>query len=353
MRIDALQAEKAAAESKATQLEAALNAKTAQLDAERVAHENALADANRAAEARLEAARTDAAKAAEAAAATAAAAADAAGRQASAEARAEALMLQRRVDELEQAASSAADEASAELRAAVARAQAEADEAARQRIETAVAETQRLAAEAEGASEVRHAEELAALRRVHAEEVAALRAREEDAKAIGALSDKVRTTAGSLEHLQQKVAAEAAETSALRTTQLEVRERLVGELEEASRLTQQRAENEARRLQEMLAAVDAQMKKQRRQQDEDRALLRAEHARLAALQESVKAEAEIGRSELVQDKARLLEMQAAFDKERRDILHGAQEARLQAGSVCVSLCLCVCAGASTIVCCFN
>ena len=69
-----------------------------------------------------------------------------------------------------------------------------------------------------------------------------------------------------------------------RSIQLEARERLVVDLEEASRTTQARAEEECRRLQGVLNAIEAGHQAQRSQTEEERVRLREEHARLEAMQ---------------------------------------------------------------------
>lgn len=170
------------------------------------------------------------------------------------------------------------------VNAAVARIQSQENAIAVARVQDAVSElrAQHIAAAKE--EERRHGEELAAMRARHADEVATLKQRIDDAKAIGVLSDKVRATASALSHLQEQVAADAVATTQSAHTQLEVRTRLVGEMEENSRQVQQRAAAEARKLNEMLVAMKSTLKKQREAHGADRLRLENEQVRLTHMQ---------------------------------------------------------------------
>ena len=211
--------------------------------------------------------------------------------------------------------------------AAIERVQKQENSVAMSRVNAAVAELRAQNEAALAQLSRAHTDEIAALRQRHGEEVEQLRQRVDDAKAIGVLSDKVRQTAGALNNLQEKVAADAARTTAAAHAQLEVRENLVGQMEERSKERQQAAHKEAQQLHALLEEMKMTLKTQRSAHASERSRLEREQVRLTRRQEALKEEAEVLREDARATRERMFEQENEFEKQKRGLLKQLMEAQ--------------------------
>ncbi len=195
-----------------------------------------------------------------------------------------------------------------------------------------------LARQEKDACETHLMEEISLLKRRHFEEVSALNKRFEDSAALGTLTAQVRSTASSLQDLEGHVRASLESSMKTRMDQLEARERVVADFERASREAQSRAEDECRRLQAMLASMEAAMSELQKQvrlsfmrcacciftvclllllqAEDDRSRLREESTRVHAMRESLKAETDMLREDVSRERQQLHAERSKLDAER-------------------------------------
>lgn len=314
-------------EARVRELEAAVATKNDQIERERAAHKEAIESAQRLADSRV----ADLKREAEVAQAAHTRALDAARSSAFSEASssldAEVQSLRQRVRELERERTEAEMAHRSALTAAVSEARTLEGDASAARVREAVAAAEARAREELGRKERQYREEIKEIRRLHQEEVEAISRREQDGRALAELTSQVSQNVSHLDELRSKVAADQAATVGKQMAQLEVRERLVKQLEDAARATEARADDEVRRLQALLASMEKTLRDSRTSTEEDRVRLREEHARLEAMQTSLRAESDVLRADVAEDRKRLADERSTFEAHRRSVMADLSAAR--------------------------
>eukprot|EP00903_Cladosiphon_okamuranus_P008996 g8606.t1 len=168
-------------------------------------------------------------------------------------------------------------------------------------------------------AESRHSEALVELKRLHREELEDIKRRNSDSKTLEALAGQVQASAGAIKLLQSDMMQRKNVSEVSREGQMEVRERLIKELEQSARRAQQTAEEEVQRLQGTLMAMDQVMSALRGQNAGERERLRQEHLRMEALQGSMVAEVSAVRESVDEERQRLSERCAALDREKKQV----------------------------------
>ncbi|CAM9372634.1 unnamed protein product, partial [Choristocarpus tenellus] len=106
------------------------------------------------------------------------------------------------------------------------------------------------------AQDAQHREALAELKKVHKQEIEGVRQRASDSLSLEALAQQVHAGAGALKLLQSELVDRKGAAEVRREGHMEARERLIQELENNAKRTQQSAEEELQRFQGALMSMD-------------------------------------------------------------------------------------------------
>ena len=158
---------------------------------------------------------------------------------------------------------------------------------------------------------------IADLKRLHIEEIASIRQRSADAKLLESLASQVKQSAATLKILENKMITSKMASEAGRESQLEARERLIGDMERSARESMERSESQAARLQGSVSSVEDVMRSLRNQNIEERERLKAEHTRLESMQSSLMAERAQFLSFNQEERSKIADRWAALEAEKR------------------------------------
>ena len=115
-----------------------------------------------------------------------------------------------------------------------------------------------------------HQRAIAELKRSHIEEIASVRQRGADAQLLESLSTQIKQTAGTLKILENQMITSKMASEAGRESQMEARERLLGEMEKNAKESMERSESQAARLQGSVGSIEDVMRALRNQNIEER-----------------------------------------------------------------------------------
>jgi len=132
------------------------------------------------------------------------------------------------------------------------------------------------------------------------------------------LTGSVGTTAEKLLSLEARLNERFEKSEASRAAQLDLREKLVEELERKAGDALIRANDESRRIESLCITIESTNQLIRSQLEDEKLRLREEHARLAALQISMKTEAESIRTEADEARRRLRDQESSFVSEKAE-----------------------------------
>jgi len=170
--------------------------------------------------------------------------------------------------------------------------------------------------EARGLAES-HQRSVAELKRSHIEEISSVRQRGADAQLLESLSSQIKQTAGTLKILENQMITSKMASESGRESQMEARERLLGELERNARESMERSESQAARLQGSVGSIEDVMRALRNQNIEERERLKGEHKRLESLQESLMTERKMFLESNQEERSKIVDRWAAFEVEKR------------------------------------
>ncbi|GMH61416.1 hypothetical protein TrRE_jg2634 [Triparma retinervis] len=162
-----------------------------------------------------------------------------------------------------------------------------------------------------------HQRAIAELKRSHIEEIASVRQRGADAQLLESLSTQIKQTAGTLKILENQMITSKMASEAGRESQMEARERLLGEMEKNAKESMERSESQAARLQGSVGSIEDVMRALRNQNIEERERLKGEHKRLESLQESLMTERKMFLEANQEERSKIADRWAAFEVEKR------------------------------------
>ena len=162
-----------------------------------------------------------------------------------------------------------------------------------------------------------HASAIAQMKRLHLEELASVKERAGDASVLDSVVAQIKASAGTLKVLENQMQVSKVAMEAGRESQLEARERLIGDMERSARESMERNESQAATLGGTVNAVEGVMRSLRNVNVEERERLKGEHERLAVMQSSIGAEMVAIREGNRAEREKLADRWAAFEVEKR------------------------------------
>ncbi|GMI15926.1 hypothetical protein TrLO_g3324 [Triparma laevis f. longispina] len=162
-----------------------------------------------------------------------------------------------------------------------------------------------------------HDDGVAQMKKTHIEEIGNVKQRSADAQVMESLASQIKQSAATLKILENQMITSKMATDAGRESQLEARERLIGDIERSSRESMERSESQAVRLQGSVGAVEDVMRSLRNQNVEERERLKGEHARLESMQAGLMQERAQFLAVNEEERSRIADRWASFEVEKR------------------------------------